>query len=278
MAIAVSGAQRRIAMNESLGDAPRVVTERRGHMFLIKLNRAGKRNAVDRAMYNQLAVAYGELDKDADLRVGVLHADGDHFTGGLDLTDWVGVIENEGLAPTEGGLDPLGITTNPVSKPVVIAVQGTCLTIGIEMMLASDIRVAATDTRFAQIEVKRGIFPTGGATWRFFRDAGWGNAMRYILTGDQFDAEDAFRMGLVQELVPPGRQMDRALEIAEVIAAQAPLAVAATLASARLAEAQGYPAVVPTLVPMQSELLKSEDAREGVQSFIERRTASFSGR
>ncbi|MGB2940590.1 MAG: crotonase/enoyl-CoA hydratase family protein [Candidatus Dormiibacterota bacterium] len=259
-------------------DAPRVVSERRGHVFLIKLNRADKRNAVDRAMYNQLAVAYAELDNDPEMRVGVLHADGDHFTGGLDLTDWVGVIESDGLMPTEGGLDPLGITTNPVSKPVVIAVQGRCLTIGIELMLASDIRVAARDTRFAQIEVKRGIFPTGGATWRFFRDAGWGNAMRYILTGDEFGADDAFRMGLVQELVAPGEQLDRAIAIAEVVAAQAPLAVAATLASARLAEAQGYRAVVPTLVSMQAQLIKSEDAREGVQSFIERRTATFSGR
>ena len=259
-------------------DAARIITERRGHLFLIRLNRADKRNAVDRAMFNQLAVAYGELDRDPELRCGVLHADGDHFTGGLDLTDWVGVIEDEGLVPTAGGLDPLGITTEPVSKPVVIAVQGRCLTIGIEMMLASDIRVAAEDTRFAQIEVKRGIFPTGGATWRFLRDAGWGNAMRYILTGDEFGADDALRMGLVQEVVAPGRQLARALEIAETIAAQAPLAVKATLASARLAEREGYAAVVPTLVPMQAELIRTDDAREGMQSFIERRTATFSGR
>ncbi len=261
-----------------MNDAARIITERRGHVFLIKLNRSDKRNAVDRAMFNQLAVAYSELDRDPELRCGVLHADGDHFTGGLDLTDWVGVIEDEGLVPTEGGLDPLGITTEPVSKPVVIAVQGRCLTIGIEMMLASDVRVAAGDTRFAQIEVNRGIFPTGGATWRFFRDAGWGNAMRYILTGDEFGADDALRMGLVQEVVEPGRQLARSLEIAETIAARAPLAVKATLASARLAEREGFGAVVPTLVPLQAELIKTDDAREGLQSFIERRTATFSGR
>jgi enoyl-CoA hydratase/carnithine racemase len=261
-----------------MNDGPRVVTERRDHVLLVKLSRADKRNAVDRAMYNQLAVAYGELERDPELRAGVLCAEGDHFTGGLELTDWVGVIETEGLVPTEGGLDPLGITTDPVSKPMVIAVQGRCLTIGIELMLASDIRVAASDTRFAQIEVKRGIFPTGGATWRFLRDAGWGNAMRYILTGDEFGADEALRIGLVQEVVEPGHQLDRAIEIAEVIAAQAPLAVRATLASARQAEREGYAAVIPRLVPMQSELIRSDDAREGLQSFVERRTATFTGK
>jgi enoyl-CoA hydratase/carnithine racemase len=261
-----------------MNDVERITKERRGHLLLIGLNRAEKRNAVDRAMFSQLSQAYGELDRDPDLRCGVLFAHGDHFTGGLELTDWIGTIEEAGLKPIGGGIDPLGINSDPVSKPVVIAVQGRCLTIGIEMMLASDIRVAASDARFSQIEVKRGIFPTGGATWRFFRDAGWGNAMRYILTGDEFGAEDALRMGLVQQVVAPGQQLDRAIELAAVIAAQAPLAVQATLVSARKAEREGYAAGIPDLVPKQAELSRSEDAREGLQSFIERREATFSGR
>jgi enoyl-CoA hydratase/carnithine racemase len=261
-----------------MNDAARITTERQGHLLLIGLNRPEKRNAVDRAMFSQLSAAYGELDRDPELRCGVLFAHGDHFTGGLELTDWIGTIEEAGLKPTEGGLDPLGISTPPVSKPVVIAVQGRCLTIGIELMLASDIRVAASDTLFSQIEVKRGIFPTGGATWRFFRDAGWGNAMRYILTGDEFGADEALRLGLVQEVVDPGHQLIRATQLAEVVAAQAPLAVQATLASARHAEREGYAAMAPGMVAKQAELSKSEDAREGLQSFIERRTAEFSGR
>lgn len=261
-----------------MNDAPRVTVERRGHLLLIGLNRPEKRNAVDRRMYSELSLAFGELDGDDDLRAGVLHAAGDHFTGGLELTDWVGVIETDGLAPAEGGLDPLGISSDPVRKPVVSAVQGRCLTIGIELMLASDIRVAAEDARFAQIEVKRGIYPTGGATWRFLRDAGWGNAMRYILTGDEFDAAEAHRMGLVQEVVAPGRQLERAIEIADTIARQAPLAVRATLASARLAEREGYPAAVARLLDTQRDLIVSDDAREGVQSFIERREGNFTGR
>ena len=93
----------------------------------------------------------------------------------------------------------------------MIAVQGWCLTIGIELLLAADIRVAAAGTRFAQIEVKRGIYPIGGATVRLAEEIGWGNAMRILLTGDEFSAQEAYRVGLVQELVPDGTQFERAL-------------------------------------------------------------------
>ena len=102
-------------------------------------------------------------------------------------------------------------------------------------MLACDVRVAARDTRFGQIEIKRGIYPVGGATLRMPRELGWGNAMRWLLTGDELGAEEALRIGLVQELVEPGEQLERALALGERIAAQAPLGVRATLASARLA-------------------------------------------
>jgi enoyl-CoA hydratase/carnithine racemase len=160
---------------------------------------------------------------------------------------------------------------------MVIAVQGICLTLGIELMLAADVRIAAENTRFAQIEVKRGIYPVGGATLRFPAEAGWGNAMRYLLTGDEFGAQDAYRMGLVQEVVSPGTQVERASELAETIAAQAPLGVRATLASARLAresEAEAAQRLLPDLQP----IMQSEDAREGVASFLERRQGRFAGR
>src|SRR5438874_5043867 len=96
-------------------------------------------------------------------------------------------------------------------------------------------RIVASNARFAQIEIKRGLFPFGGATIRLPREVGWGNAMRYLLTGDEFDAAEALRIGMVQEVVEHGTQVERAVAIAEVIAAQAPLGVYATLASSRLA-------------------------------------------
>jgi enoyl-CoA hydratase len=265
-------------------DAPpmteaRVVTERRGHLLLIGLNRPEKRNAADFAMLQQLALAYGELERDPDLRVGVVHAVGDHFTAGLDLADVGPRLGPNGLEIVpEGGINPWQVDGTALSKPVVIAVQGTCLTLGIELMLASDIVVAAESTRFGQIEVSRGILPFGGATIRFPRAAGWGNAMRWLLTGDLFDAREAHRMGLVQEIVPDGRELHRALELADRIAAQAPLAVQATLASARTALRDGAAAAETELQPALARLAASTDARIGMEAYLSRQPAHFQGR
>ena len=156
--------------------------------------------------------------------------------------------------------------------------QGTCLTLGIELILASDIAVAARGTRFGQIEVTRGILPFGGATLRFPRAVGWGNAMRYILTGDLFDAAEAHRIGLVQEVVEDGEQFDRALELAERIAAQAPLAVQAALANAKRAVRDGDAAAEAELQPALVRLVGSEDARIGMEAFLTRTEARFVGR
>ena len=159
-----------------------------------------------------------------------------------------------------------------------MAVQGRCLTLGIELALASDIRVAASDARFAQIEIKRGIMPFGGATIRFVRDCGWGNAMLHLLTADEFDAEEALRIGLVQEVVEPGNQLERAIELAHVIAAQSPLGVQGTLRNARLAWRDGEAAAVAQLLPEIQKLMTTKDAQEGIQAFIERRDGNFLGR
>ena len=254
-----------------------VNVERRGHLLLVGLNRANKRNAFDLGMYGAIGRAWAELDRDPELRCGVLYAEGSHFTGGLDLAQWAPAFAAGKMPLPDGALDPLGLQGPPVTKPLVCAVQGICLTIGIELMLATDVRVAARDTRFGQIEIGRGIYPVGGATIRMPRELGWGNAMRWLLTGDELDAETALRLGLVQELVEPGEQLTRALALAERIAAQAPLGVRATLASARLAlvdEREAAARLLPDLKP----IMASDDAREGVQSFIERRAARFTGR
>ena len=259
-------------------DQSTVTVEQDGHVLLVGLNRPEKRNAFNRAMLADLGRAYSRLDRDPELRCGVLFAHGDHFTGGLDLVDVAPSMASEGWQTPEGGIDFLGLTTPPVSKPVVMAVQGRCLTIGIELALASDIRIASSDTRFAQIEIKRGIMPVGGATIRFARDCGWGNAMLHLLTGDEFDAAEALRIGLVQEVVEPGKQFDRALAIARVVAAQAPLGVQGTLRNARTWFREGEAAAVAEMVPAMARMMASEDAREGLQAFVERRDGNFSGR
>jgi enoyl-CoA hydratase/carnithine racemase len=258
---------------------PRVTVDRDGHVLLIGLNRPEKRNAADWRMLQELALAYGKLQRDPELRAGLVFAHGGHFTGGLDLADVAPRIGPTGLdIVPDGGIDPWQVSGHDLTKPVVIAVQGICLTLGIELLLASEIAIAAESTSFAQIEVGRGILPFGGATIRFPRAVGWGNAMRWILTGDTFDAAEALRIGLVQEVVPDGTQYDRARELAQRIAAQAPLAVQATLANAKVALREGDAAAESGLQPELVRLAQTEDSAIGIQAFLTRTDAHFIGR
>ncbi len=259
-------------------DVPRITVERDGHVLLIGFNRPEKRNAADFRLLQELSLAYGELERDSDLRVGFVFAHGDHFTGGLDLADVGPRIGPDGLdIVPEGGINPWQVSGQSITKPVVMAVQGTCLTLGIELMLASDIVVAADSTTFGQIEVARGILPFGGATIRFPRAVGWGNAMRWILTGDSFPVAEAHRMGLVQEVVPHGQQYERGLELAQRVASQAPLAVQAALANARIAIRDGDAAAEVALQPDLVRLASSKDAAIGMQAFVTRTPAVFLG-
>lgn len=255
-----------------------ITTETRGHVLMIGLNRADKMNAFNLAMLRALSEAYTRYESDDALRCAVLFGHGDNFTSGLDLSE-VGpaVASGEPLFPDDA-IDPLDLFHRRRTKPIVCAVQGWCLTIGIELSLACDIRVAAKDTRFSQMEIKRGIMPFGGATMRLPQIAGWGNAMRWLLTGDRFDADEAYRIGLVQEVTDVGAQTERAVEIATQVAACAPLGVRATLASAKVAVEQGMAPAVASVLEQARALMVSEDAAEGMASFVERREARFKGR
>lgn len=265
--------------DEGTPDAPAVTIERRGHVLLAGLNRPAKRNAFNLAMMHQLALAYGEIENDPDVWCGVVFAHGEHFTGGLDLAEVAPVFGKPEQAIPEGGLDPWRNDGTRWTTPVIVATQGLCYTAGVELALAADIRIASADTRFLQFEVQRGIFPFGGAMTRFVREAGWGNAMRWILTGEEFGADEAQRIGVVQEVVQSGQQLDRAIELAEFIAGRAaPLAVRGALRTAHRSIDDGHDASVARYTDDISSLFGSEDAQEGVKSFLERRQAKFTGR
>lgn len=267
------------AKTDTDDSGPRITLERNGHVLLIGFHRPEKRNAADLRLLQELSLAYGELDRDPELRAGFVFAHGDHFTGGLDLADVGPRIGTAGLDMVpEGGINPWAVDGTAVSKPVVMAVQGTCLTLGIELILASDMAIAADSSVFGQIEVSRAILPFGGATIRLPRAVGWGNAMRWLLTGDSFDAAEALRIGLVQEVVPHGEQYARGLELAHRVAAHAPLAVQATLANARTAVRDGDAAAESALQPELVRLAATEDARIGMESFFTRQPAKFVGR
>lgn len=260
-----------------------VTTELAEHVLHIRLNRPEKLNAANRQMLAELSEAFSEIDSNPDVRVAIVSAVGPHFTAGLDLGDIFG--DDSGDDSTDGlkiipdgATDPWGIQSASVSKPVVVAVSGICFTLGVELILAADIAVADATTTFGQIEVSRGILPFGGATTRFPARVGWGNAMRWLLTGDTFDAAEAHRIGLVQELVPEGEHVERAMKIARSIAAQAPLAVQATLANARLAARAAEKESIAALNGTLATLVTTDDFAAGMASFANRSTPTFDGR
>jgi enoyl-CoA hydratase len=264
-------------MNATIPDG-QITTERRGHIFLIGLDRPKKLNAFSLKMIDELAAAYTELENDPALRVAVLFAHGNNFTAGLDLAQVSARLKKDGRTFLPGVVDPLDLFAPLRTKPIVIAVRGYCYTIGIELMLAADVVVAGVETRFRQHEVTRGIMAGGGATLRFVERAGWGNSMLYLLTGDEFGAEEARRMNFVQQVVETGQDIELALEIATRIAEQAPLAVAAMRGNARAALYQGAEAAITQINPIQERLSATEDAAEGLRAFTERRKARFLGR
>lgn len=247
------------------------------HIATITLSRSAKRNAFDLAMLKGLAEAYTRADEDPEVRVILVLPEGGHFTAGLDLAE-VGpaVASGQALFSSEG-VDPLGLYGRRRKKPVVMGIRGYCFTIGIELALASDVIVAADDARFSQLEIKRGIFPFGGATLRMPR-LGWHNAMRWLLTGEIFDAKEAHRIGLVQEICEADALEATARAIATSIAKAAPLGVMATLESAFIGEHEGEAAGATKLLEQARTLMGSEDAMEGMRSFIERRDGVFSGK
>jgi enoyl-CoA hydratase len=251
-------------------------------VLLIGINRPAKRNGFTPKMYRELGEAYTRLDDDPALRVGVLHALGDHFTAGLDLPTIAPLMQRGEKAVPLGLVDPVNLGMDGYrrrTKPMVVAVKGITYTLGIELMLAADIVIAADNCRFSQLEVKRGIMATGGATLRMAERAGLGNALLHLLTGDEFGSAEALRLNFVQKVVPAGSELDEALAIAELaIAAQAPLAVVATRLNALKALEQGPVVAMHEFIDTQQRLSRSEDAAEGVRSFVERRAARFQGR
>ena len=250
-----------------------------GHILLIKVNRPEKYNALSPDMYHAMGQALARLNNDPELRVAVLYAEGKHFTAGVELDLWAPIFGSGSAFPVrDDEIDPMGLTGERHKKPVIIAVQGYCFTWGVEILLNTEIRIAARDTQFQMLEVQRGLYPCGGATLRLHKEVGWGNAHKVLLTGERWSAEDAYRWGMVQELVEPGEQFAKAMEYARKIADCAPLGVQGLLKSTRAAESEDHETAVKQMFVDLIPVMKSEDAAEGVQSFIERRKAVFKGR
>jgi len=252
------------------------------HILVMTVDRVEKKNAFTPKIANELSAALTRLDDDPDLFVGVLVFAGAHTTAGLEMPLFFSdeAQRDEARRRAEQTVEPVDPYSlgRRLSKPRVTAVQGITFTIGIEIALAGDIVIAASDTRFCQLEPKRGLAPLGGATVRYVQRTGWGNAMYHLLRADEFDAVEAYRIGLVQEVVEPGQQTERAIAIAREMLQCSPTALAHTIANARLALDADEPTAIAAIPAMAATVQSTEDFAEGIASFMERRQARFTGR
>jgi enoyl-CoA hydratase/carnithine racemase len=277
-AVALAQTQQPQSVEPTVPPGPgKVRVEQRGPVLLIGIERPQAQNLLDAPVLLGIGKAYFQLEHDDGLRVAVLHGLGADFSIGVDLAS-LAAAQAAGTFPPKDPdfINAFGLRPPYRSKPVVVAVQGGVKFGAHELFLASDIRVAATDTRFSQGEVTRGVFPGGGATVRLVREIGWANAMRYMLTGEEWGADDARRLGLVQEVTPPNQQLDRAVEFAQKIAAAAPLGVRAALTSSRQA-LSGDEALFPPLTAELLRLNQSEDRKEFLRAVREGRAPVFRG-
>jgi enoyl-CoA hydratase/carnithine racemase len=251
--------------------------EARGRVLVVEVDRREKRNAFTPELFDALRDALARLDAEPELWAGVLTFAGAHTTAGLDLPRFAARMAAGGETAPDPRPDAFGLERR-VAKPLVMAVQGITFTIGIEMMLAADVVVAADDCRFCQMEPKRGLAVFGGAHVRYVQRAGWGNAMYHLLRADEFGAARAKELGFVQEVVPAGQQVARAVALAEEICANAPLAVREIKRAALVYLERGERAAFAEIPAMRRATAGSRDFEEGVASFVERRPPRFEGR
>jgi enoyl-CoA hydratase len=261
-----------------LGPDTKLTIERRGQVALFGLNRPQVQNRVDPGTFQALAKAIYDYDHDPSLRAAILFGHGDSFSRGIDVEAYRAVANSGGpLAGLTHIINPLNYGVQR-TKPLVAAVHGDTWNMAHELFLSADIRVAAANTNFGQDENSHGRFPGGGSTVRFVREAGWGNAMRYMLTGDHWTADDAYRMGILQEIAEtPQGALDRAVAIANKVAACAPLGIQTTLVSAHLAIDSGEGQAFSKLGAQYGALYRTRDFIEGLTAQAEGRPPIFHG-
>jgi enoyl-CoA hydratase len=249
-----------------------VLVERQGQVLVVTLNRPGTRNAVNRAVAEQVAAAMDELDGDRELTLGVITGAGGTFSSGMDLKAFV-----QGERPTVSGRGFAGITEAPPRKPLIAAVEGYALAGGCELVLACDLVVAAENAMFGIPEVKRGLVAAAGGLMRLPRRIPPQIAMELALTGDFLHATEAHRHGLVNRLTPEGGALDAALGLGAKITANGPLAVAASkrilIESAEWPSAEMWQRQAALVEPVMT----SSDAQEGARAFAEKRPPVWRG-
>ena len=252
-----------------------------GHIVTITINRPETRNALDMAHFQALAQAWGRFRDDEAARVAVITGVDDVFFTGADLKRFIPELTGE--LPRPAGWvqdDAMHAVLNqyPIYKPIIAAVNGICVGGGMVLLGSTDIRVASSDARFAIMEPKRGLFAGGGTTVRYPRQMPWAHAMELLLTADMVSAERAMAMGLLNAVATPDELLPAAYDFARRIAANAPLAVAATKQSALEGLELEFQAAYENEMRLNDMVFASEDAKEGPLAFAEKRPPVWKGR
>lgn len=250
-----------------------ILTERRGHVLLITLNRPAQRNAFNGALAQGLAEALDELDAAPELRIAVLTGAGKGFSAGMDLKAFVA-----GESAWAGDRGFAGIVRRPPSTPIIAAIEGFAVAGGLEVALACDLIVAGRSAKLGLPEVKRSLVARGGAMLRLPQRVGIGNAMLLALTGEPIEAAQAHTIGLVDRCTADGEALDEALRLAAGIADNGPLALSATKQLLQQQREWSQAEFWERQSPIADPVMASEDAREGATAFAEKRHPQWTGR
>jgi len=250
---------------------PITVTAHGRHVAVVTIDNQPKRNAMSRAMLADLAETWERLETDSDCRAIVITGAGDKaFNAGADISGDLSASEE-----TAAMINRALLKTGPYSKPIIAAVNGVCAGGGVELLLASDIRYAAPHARFGLPEVKWAIYPFGGAAAKLIHQIGHVHAMRLLLTAQMIDAEEAAQLSLVNEVVPADTLMTRALETADVIAGNSPMAVQAVKRHISTGIAELALAGEPREQMLGDEVRASADFEEGIAAFRGKRQPAY---
>ncbi|HEV2360359.1 MAG TPA: crotonase/enoyl-CoA hydratase family protein [Acidimicrobiales bacterium] len=254
------------------------LVERHGHVVVVTMNRPEAKNSLSPAMLVGMADTWEEIDADDDVRCAILTGAGGDFSTGMDLKAFAGQVSSAYMDRfvSDGDLHWRALLRHyHLRKPLIAAVEGWAVAGGTELLQACDIRVAGESAKFGLFEARRGLFPLGGSTVRLTRQIPYTVAMDILLTGREVPAEEALRIGLIGHVVPDGTALEKALEIAEVIAANGPLSVEAIKRSVRAADGLSEDEGLKLELEIGQPIFATNDAKEGARAFKEKRPPEY---